>query len=192
MFLDIKLGLVWAFLVAIYFGKVITPEWLMMGIVFALLPDLDFWLEYIKRGTVGGKVIDLHRTLLHAPLTYIPIALFIGTYFGPAWMTLFALGVFGHHIHDSVGMGYGVRWLWPFSTHWYKFFSGKDGEIHYDFNHFLVSWTEEEMQELVHERGNDTWLKEDIGYMRRHWLSIVWKLILTIGIAILLVIALPI
>lgn len=191
MFLDIKLGLGWAFLVAIFFEKMITPEWLIAGVVFALLPDLDFWFEYIKRGTVGGKVIDLHRTLFHAPLIYIPVALFIGTYFGPAWMTLFALGVFGHFIHDSMGMGYGVRWLWPFTTSWYKFFSGKDGEIHYDLNHFFVSWSDEEMKKLVAERGNDNWIKENIGYMRRHWFSILFKLIVVIGAITLLIIALP-
>lgn len=192
MFLDLKLGLAWAFLVAIYFGKVITPEWLIMGVVFALLPDIDFWLEYIKRGTVGGKVIDLHRILFHAPLTYIPIALFIGTYFGSAWMYLFILGFLGHFIHDSMGMGYGVRWLWPLDTNWYKLFSSKDGEIHYDLDHLLVSWSNREMKKLVHERGNDHWMEEDLAYMRRHWLTIAWKFILTLGIVILLVAVLPI
>lgn len=191
MFLDIKLGLLWAFLVAILFEKVITPEWIIFGVVFALLPDIDFWLEYAKHGTVGGKVIDLHRTLLHAPLIYIPIALFIGTWYGPAWMTLFALGILGHHLHDSVGMGYGVRWLWPFTTRWYKFFSSKDGEIYYDFQHFFVSWSDEEMKALVDKRGNDNWLKEDLAYMRHHWKSILGKLIITIAAIALLIIVLP-
>lgn len=191
MFLDIKLGLIWAFLVALIFEQTITPGWLLAGVLFALLPDIDFWLEYWKRGTVGGKVIDLHRTLLHAPLTYIPVALFVGSIFGPAWMTLFALGVFGHHIHDSMGMGYGVRWLWPLSTRWYKLFSSKDGELHYDFDHFIVSWSDQEMHALVAERGNDNWIKEDLAYMRREWKSIALKLILTIIIVALLIIALP-
>ena len=191
MFLDIKLGLLWAFLVAILFEKVITPEWLILGVVFALLPDIDFWLEYIKRGTVGGTVIDLHRTFLHTPILYIPIILFIGTWYGPAWMVLFAFGVLGHHLHDSVGMGYGVRWLWPFTTHWYKFFSSKDGEIYYDFQHFFVSWSDEEMKALVKKRGNDNWLKKDLAYMRHHWKSILGKLMITIAAITLLIIVLP-
>lgn len=191
MFLDIKLGILWAFLVAILFEKIITPEWIIAGVVFALLPDIDFWLEYLKRGTVGGKLIDLHRTLLHAPMTYIPIALFIGTLHGPAWMMLFSLGVFGHFLHDSAGMGYGIRWFWPFTTRWYKFFSGKDGEIHYDFDHVLVSWSDEAMHELVARRGNDNWLKEDLDYTRHHWKDILGKLILTIVAITLLIIVLP-
>lgn len=191
MFLDIKLGILWAFFVALLFEKIITPEWILAGVVFALLPDIDFWFEYWKRGTVGGTIIDLHRTLLHAPMTYIPITLFVGTYHGPAWMTLFALGIFGHHLHDSVGMGYGVRWLWPFTDHWYKFFSDKDGEIHYDFRHFFVSWNDREMRELVAKRGNDNWLREDIAYIRRHWKSIIGKLIITLIGITLLIIVLP-
>ncbi len=191
MFLDIKLGLLWAFLLAILFEKIITPEWLIAGVMFALLPDIDFWLEYAKRGTVGGKVIDLHRTLFHAPITYIPIALFIGSYFGTEWMCLFAFGVSGHFIHDSMGMGYGVRWWWPYSTRWYKLFSSKDGEIYYNINHLFVSWSDEEMRKLVAKHGNDNWLKEDLAYMRRHWLSILFKLLVVLGSITLLIIALP-
>lgn len=191
MFLDIKLGLAWAFLLAIFFEKIITPEWLIAGVLFALLPDIDFWLEYAKRGTVGGKVIDLHRTLLHSPVTYIPLILFVGSYFGTEWMTLLAFGVFGHFIHDSMGMGYGIRWLWPFSTNWYKLFSNKAGEIYYDFDHFFVLWSDEEMKKLVAERGNDNWVKEEMGYMRHHWFSILWKLLVVLGAILLLIIALP-
>lgn len=192
MLLDIKLGLVWAIGLALLFNVTITVSWLMAGITCALLPDLDFWLEYARRGSVGGTVIDLHRTLLHAPLTYIPVALFIGSAFGPAWMTLFVLSVLGHHIHDSMGMGYGVRWLWPFSTRWYKLFSSKDGEIHYDFAHLFVSWSDEEMRALVARRGNDNWLHQDINYHLSHWRTALWKLSLTVIVVTLLIILLPV
>lgn len=192
MLLDIKLGLAWAIIVALLFDKTITAGWLAAGIAFALLPDLDFWLEYARRGTIGGKTIDLHRTLLHAPLTYIPVALIIEQFFGIAWMTLFAIGVLGHHIHDSMGMGYGVRFLWPFSTRWYKLFSSKDGELHYDLDHLFVSWSDEEMRTLVAERGNDTWLAEDIRYHRTHWRTALWKLALTAIVVTLLIILLPV
>lgn len=191
MFLDIKLGLLWAFLVGLLFGHPFTPLWILAGVGFALLPDLDFWIEYLKRGTVGGKVIDLHRTLLHTPLTYLPVTLFVGSWFGPAWMTLFALGVFGHHVHDSMGMGYGIRWLWPLSTRWYKLFSGKDGEIHYDHHHLLASWDAEEMKTLVAERGNDHWIEEESAYMRREWKKIVGRLCLMVVVIVLLIAILP-
>ncbi len=186
MFLDIKLGLLWAFLVGLFFEQTLTPGWLLAGVVFALLPDIDFWIEYFQRGTVGGKVIGAHRTWLHNPISYIPIVLLIGTFFEPAWMMLFALGVFGHFVHDLSGMGYGVRLFWPFSPRWYKFFSAKDGEIHYDLDHLVVSWSPEEMTRLVAARGNDNWIKEDLHYLYAHRLSIVLRLLATlVGIGVL-------
>lgn len=186
MFLDIKLGLLWAFLVGLLFEQALTPGWIIAGVVFALLPDIDFWIEYIERGTVGGKIIGAHRTLLHNPIPYIPVALFVGTFFGPAWMTLFGVGVLGHFAHDLSGMGYGIRLLWPFSDRWYKFFSGKDGEIHYDWQHLFISWSPEEMTALVATRGNDNWIREELHYMSSHRLSIFLKLLLTVvGIGVL-------
>lgn len=177
MFLDIKLGLLWAFLVGLFFEQALTPEWILSGIAFALLPDLDFWIEYAERGTVGGKIIGAHRTLFHNPIPYIPAALFVGTFFGPAWMTLFALGVFGHFVHDLSGMGYGIRLFWPFSDRWYKFFSSKDGAIHYDREHLFVSWSPAEMTTLVTTHGNDNWIEQELRYMYEHRLSILLKLL---------------
>lgn len=189
MFLDIKLGLLWAFLTGFLFGQELTSGWMLAGVVFALLPDIDFWIEYAMRGTVGGTVIGAHRLLLHNPIPYIPIALLVGTLSGPAWMMLFTLGVFGHFVHDLSGMGYGIRLFWPFSDHWYKFFSSKDGEIHYDFDHFITSWSPEEMKALVARRGNDNWIKEELQYMYAHRLSILLKLLATlVGIGILVAI----
>ena len=189
MFLDIKLGLLWAFLAGLFFEQALTPGWILAGVIFALLPDIDVWIEYAERGTVGGKVIGAHRSLLHNPIPYIPAALFVGTFFGPAWMTLFALGVFGHFAHDLSGMGYGIRIFWPFSDRWYKLFSGKDGGIRYDFDHLVVSWSPEEMRTLVAERGNDNWIQEDLRYIYEHRLSIFLKLLaLLVGIGALVAI----
>lgn len=186
MFLDLKLGLLWAFLIGLYFEQTLSPVWILSGVVFALLPDIDFWIEYIERGTVGGKTIGAHRTFLHNPLPYIPIAVLIGLLYDLPWMALFSAGVMGHFIHDLSGMGYGIRPFWPFSNRWYKFFSAKDGEIHYDFKHFVVSWSPEEMKTLVANRGNDNWIKEELWYMYEHRFAIFIKLLLTlIGIGVL-------
>ncbi len=177
MFLDLKLGILWALLIGFVFGEPITLLWVFLGVCFALLPDIDFWIELIQRGTVGGKTLGAHRTLLHNPLTYIPVTLFVGSLFGPALMTLFGLGVFGHFVHDSMGMGFGVRWLWPFSLNFHKFFSDREGNIRYDIKHFFVSWPPEEMQRVITEKGNDNWLKEDLEYSKNHAFSIGLKFV---------------
>jgi hypothetical protein len=181
MFLDFKLGILWPVLVGILFQEPITFTWLLAGVFFALLPDIDFWIELIQRGTVGGKIIGAHRTLLHNPLVYVPVILFVGSFFGPAWMTLFGLGVFGHFIHDSMGMGYGVRWLWPFSNHWFKIFSDIEGNIHYDLRHLRpISCSPETMAKLIGEKGNESWLKEELQYAKKHAFSIGFKFALFI------------
>lgn len=188
MFLDIKLGLLWSVIVVFIFDISPTPILFGLGILFALLPDIDFWVELAERGTVGGKYLGAHRTLLHHPLVYIPLAIFIASFFDWTWATLFALGVFGHFIHDSMGMGYGIRWLWPLSSRWYKLFSDHNGGIRYDFKHFLASWSDEEMRALIRERGNDNWLKEDIAYARANLPTIIGKMLLFIfGTVVLLV-----
>ena len=181
MFLDFKLGLLWSALIDFIFHLPLSLPWFLAGIVFAFLPDIDFWIELAQRGTVGGKTLGAHRTLLHNPILYLPLALFIGAFFGTAWMLLFVLGVFGHFIHDSMGMGFGVRWLWPFSTRYYKIFSDRSGNIHYDIAHLMpLSWTPEEVAVVIQEKGNDNWLREDMTYMRNHAFSIVIRFILFI------------
>ena len=187
MFLDIKLGLLWAILIAIIFDRTLTPLWFLSGVLFALLPDTDFWIEYAMRGTVGGKTMGAHRSLLHNPLPYIPITLFVGTFFGPAWMTLFAFGVFGHFAHDFSGMGLGIQAFWPLSERWYKLFSSKDGEIHYDMNHLYCSWSQTEIKALVSKRGNDNWIHEELRYMKEHRIDIFMKLcVVILGIMVLI------
>lgn len=183
MLFDIKLGILWAILSGVLFDMPLSFSWFFGGVLFALLPDLDFWVEYAKRGTVGGKVLGAHRTLLHNPLLYIPIALFIGAAAGDAWMTLFIMGVLGHFVHDSLGMGLGVRWLWPFSEKFYKIFSDKDGNIHYDRAHLTpVSWTTAEVQEILKKKGNDNWLREDLVYHLKRWPTHLWKFMLLLVI----------
>jgi LexA-binding, inner membrane-associated putative hydrolase len=191
MFLDIKLGLAWAFLVALAFDHPLTAAWILWGVVFALLPDIDFWIELARRKTVGGKVLAEHRTLLHNPIPYIPVALFVGTFFGPAWMTLFSLGIVGHFLHDSMGMGWGIRWLWPFSERWFKLFSDREGAVHFDRSHLLVTWSDRELRELVAQQGNDGWLREDIDYAKTHWRLIALRLSLAIVAIAALVAVLP-
>lgn len=173
MFLDILLGTFWAFLTATVFEVSLTPSWVFLGIVFAVLPDLDFWIEYLRRGTVGGKTLGDHRVLTHIPLLFVIPAILLFIYGGVALGTLFVLGVYGHFVHDATGMGYGYRLFYPFSPFFYKFFSDKEGNIYRDRGHFVVRWTRTEVEALHARYGNDRWLQDDIRYHLTH----PWKLV---------------
>lgn len=185
MFLDILLGTFWAFLTSVVFGVPLTPLWIVAGIVFAVLPDIDFWVEYLRRGTVGGKTLGDHRVLTHIPILFFIPAILLFLYAGPAWGTLFVLGVYGHFVHDATGMGYGYRLFYPLSPFFYKFFSDAHGNISYTREHFMVRWTRAEVEALHQQHGNDQWLQADI----RYHLSHPWKLLreLLILLIILLV-----
>lgn len=181
MFLDILLGIYWATLTSIVFQVPLNLVWITFGILFALLPDIDFWVEYIRRrGKVGGKTLDQHRVLTHIPLLFLPIGIIIFALAGPAIGVLYFLGVTGHFIHDSVGMGYGYRLLYPYSNLFFKFFSDQDGNVSYTWKHFMIRWTEAEVRALHQKHGNDNWLEDDIRYHLRHWLILLWQFSLVI------------
>lgn len=185
MFLDILLGLFWATVTSFAFHVPLTPWWLFLGVLFAFLPDLDFWIEFIKRGTVGGKTLGAHRVLTHLPLLFVIPALLLFIYGSPALGTLFILGIYGHFLHDSAGMGYGYRLLYPFSPLFYKFFSDKEGNIIYTRKHFMVRWTRTEVEALHQKHGNDDWLQDDIQYHLTHWRELLLQVIILIFVIIL-------
>ena len=168
MFLDILLGLLWASLTSFIFAIPLTPWWLFLGVVFALLPDIDFLVEYLRRGTVGGKTLGDHRVLTHIPLLFVVPALLLFFFGSAALGTLFVLGVYGHFIHDATGMGYGYRLFYPFSPLFYKFFSDREGTIYRDRRHIMVRWKREEVEALHQKYGNDHWLQDDIAYHLHH------------------------
>ena len=121
MLLDVGLGVLVSIVVSRLFSFPLTPGFVVGSIVFAFLVDLDF-LFHITRGS-SHRNAHRHRDLLHLPLLYIPAGSLI-TYFlgGTPWGLAFALSSLGHFIHDSIGIGWGVQWLRPFTDNHYSFF----------------------------------------------------------------------
>ncbi|MEI9966249.1 MAG: metal-dependent hydrolase [Candidatus Moraniibacteriota bacterium] len=177
MFKDILLGILWAFLVSTLFHFPLTFSWVLLGILFALLPDIDFFVEYFKRGTVGGKTLGAHRMLTHIPLLFVPLGLILFFLFGSAVTLLFALGIIGHFLHDSRGMGYGYRFFYPFDKHFYKFFSDSEGHVSYAARDFLRRWSESEVRTLHQRFGNDNWIRDDWKWHKKHLPALLLKLL---------------
>lgn len=186
---DIGFGFLIAVITAHVFGVPITTTLVIICSIAALLPDIDFLVEFFRHGSVGGTVIREHRELLHFPITFIPFIALVWVLFGSVWGFVFLMGTLTHFLHDTVGIGWGIKWFWPISTRAYKLFSDERGRPAWT----ATSWSAEEMPRLAKEHGVEHWIR-DI-YLKpfsgntEGWLSLVniieW-LIFLVGLGVLL------
>ncbi len=174
---DIIAGIVLAHLVGLLLGFDPSITHVLMGIAFALLPDLDFVYHYLRTSQVSaykGHIED-HRDGLHYPLLYIPIGTtLIFLLYTDAWALLFCLCSLSHFLHDSVGIGWGIKWLFPFTSKNYKFFCEKDGKLS---SKLIVFWTQSELREMIYVKGDKNWIT-----------NLFWKPIKTGHLNVMLVI----
>lgn len=177
MFADIGIGIVIAVLAAKIFGLEVT-KWLVLGaVVLALLPDADFIVSLFKQTNLPGKWDYLHRDLFHVPLLYIPIGAIIAWQFGKEWVFIFIMASLWHFVHDTILLGWGVKWLYPFSN---KNFIVYQGDMHKWFLWISPS----ELAELVKEYGKDNWIRHY--YLSGHPLGVIEFLLFIGAIALLL------
>ena len=180
MFLDIGVGILLSIILSNFFGVDLSSQLILAGVGFSLLPDLDIFVELAKRGRIGGRVQGHHRELTHFPLTYLPVLLLIYWFLGQVYAALFGLAVLAHFLHDGVGMGWGIKWWWPFSSRSYKFFSEKNGRFSLKF---LVSWSPNELKEVIHRHGDDHWLRNF--YLKLHPIAVFEFLFFVLALIIL-------
>jgi len=152
---DIGLG----FLIAVFVSHFFHFEPSMLFIVFcvcaALLPDIDFIAELLIHKDIAGKEIRVHREMLHYPITYIPLIILAYLIVGPQWGIALGLGILTHFLHDSIGIGFGIAWIWPFSKRNYKFFAAPNGYISWNL---LQSWAHSDLGKLARDWGIDDWV----------------------------------
>ena len=128
--LDIGVGILLALGVAEYFSVEATPFFIVFGVAAVLLPDVD-----IITIPLFGKWH--HRTHTHFPLTYIPLIALAFVFLLAPYAVLFALAVLAHFIHDTLGLGFGIRWLWPFSQRRFLFLVPQDTGEHWVQQYYL-------------------------------------------------------
>lgn len=123
MLLDIALGIFAAIVTGEIFSVPVGWSMVLGGIFFAVLPDLDFILVYLTKGRSRVMYEDAyqHRIFPHKPLVFIPLGMAAISFFSLSWAILFGLGIFFHLLHDSIGIGRGIQWLYPFSKKHFVF-----------------------------------------------------------------------
>jgi len=160
MFADLASAIFTAIFVSWFLATPLTYGIVAGAIAFAFLPDIDY-LAHLSRGGTSRNA-HRHRELLHYPLLYIPAGAMIASVFGAPWVLLFAIASFLHFLHDSIGIGWGVQWLYPFRKDHYTFL------YRYQPRHKeplprrwapILVWKHEDIDTLAARYGDENWIR---------------------------------
>lgn len=135
MFMDIGFGILLSMGASQIFEVPLTPALLALGIISALLPDIDMLWFGINR-LLGSRQHD-HRSFTHYPLLYMPAIGAVYALFGGLIASVVAAGVALHLIHDTIGLGHGIAWLAPFSYRKYRILPVPPGDGRWIRNYYL-------------------------------------------------------
>lgn len=182
MFLDIGTGILISVFISKIFDFPLTWIFISAGIIFSLLMDVDF-LFHLGAGK-GTKKAHEHRYLLHYPLIYIPAGMFALYFYNPAVSLLFGLCSFIHFLHDSIGIGWGVQWLYPFNTNHFAFlylYQPRDKEK--IPGKLMYIWKHKEINNLDEKYGDENWIRNI--YYKWHPYAIVEFIVFIMSLAVL-------
>jgi membrane-bound metal-dependent hydrolase YbcI (DUF457 family) len=164
MFLDIGVGILSAIFVSGYFNIHLSDLLVIGGILFALGPDADFILHFFKSGI--SREDYQHRNMIHYPLLYLPIGTAIAYLLGgEVWAVLFFIASTLHFLHDSIAIGWGIKWLYPFSNKNYVFLYHYSKVKKKGLRKLVLALDRDSLAQAVEEHWDDDWLR-DIYY---HW-----------------------
>lgn len=172
MFLDIAVGILLSIGASWYFNVELTFILILTSVLFALSPDIDFLWMLSRMGIT--KITYKHREILHYPLIFLPIGAIVLIPFGKIFVVIFILAAFWHFLNDTLTIGWGVQWFWPFSKKYYKLLGGM---IYQTLDKpklplkFFYAWTPEEVEGIELKHGDPNWLKNI--YLRFHPMAII-------------------
>src|SRR5581483_9803752 len=183
MFLDIGVGILVALLVGSLHGVKVSLSFIVAGIVFSLLPDLDFIISAIAHRSFKNGAAR-HRAQLHLPLLYIPVGTILLLFFSIPLAELFFLVSLAHFLHDSIGVGWGVQWLYPFSKDHYSFlyiykpaFRAKKLP-----RKLFYVWKNDQIEQLDAEFGDRDWVRHIYG--GQHWYAVLEEVVLVVSVIV--------
>lgn len=133
--MDIAYGIFFAWFISKIMSHPISIWTYGFGICLALSPDLDVLFQ-------KKEINSEHRDIgLHYPIIIVFIFLF--SFISFFWTLLASFCLLAHFVHDSIGEGPGLKWLWPFSQRHYKFFEKANGK-----RNFIRSLTPDEVKQM--------------------------------------------
>lgn len=112
-------------IVAYLLGVPLTMGQEILLILFSVLPDFDYLLNWGYRTITGMRFhagVNHHEWASHWPISYIPLALlFISI--PNTYTALMLFGVISHLVMDTIACSWGVMWLYPFKRTWFNYFA---------------------------------------------------------------------
>lgn len=184
MMLDIGVGILLSIWIGTAWSALIDGIWVASGIFFALSPDADYLVHLLSGGS--SRNAHKHRDLFHRPLLFIPLGMVLLSPLGAAWPVLFGVGALAHFIHDSIGIGWGVQWFWPFRDEHYGLFYHTQPPKHRNAKlprKLLYIWGHDKIDEINARYGDEEWIKNI--YLHWHPYAIVEFLVFLAAVVVL-------
>lgn len=154
--LDVGVGLILGVLLSQ--ASTLPYSWcLLIGVIAALLPDIDYVWSFIhpKR-----KTDTTHRDLLHYPLLFIPAVGLLGLLMSRQISVILMAGAFAHFVHDSFGVGFGLKWLFPLTRKSYMFlFQASTPRNKTMPKKLLYAWDDKERATMIKQYGYSNWIR---------------------------------
>lgn len=158
MLFDIGIGIIIGVLFHSTSDVFTLSTFVSVGILFSLLPDIDFPIHFLRGGTFENEY--KHRNLLHVPLLLWPIGSAVVYLINPILVPMFLVGTLIHFMHDSVGIGWGVRWFYPFSkTHYAFLYRVRTGTFTEIPKQLVYAWTPEQVDEYAEVYHDEDWIR---------------------------------
>jgi len=178
--LDLGAGLLLGLLAEFLFDRPVGLMLPFAGALLTLIPDIDFLVHLARMRT--SKHAEHHREILHIPFLYIPTGLVACIPLGEPWLFLFASASIVHFLHDSIGIGWGVPWLYPFTDDAYSFF------YHLENNsrkpklprRLIYVWRRNQISNMAHTYGDENWIRSI--YFKLHPYALIELLVFAIGL----------
>lgn len=102
---------------------------------------------------------------------------------GNVWVFAFFISSLLHFVHDSIAVGWGIKWLYPFSKNNYAFlylYSKKDKQ---GLRKLIFSFNKDNLPKYVDEHGDKDWVKNI--YYNWHPIAIIEFIFFLISLTIL-------
>ena len=166
MLLDIAIGLLLA-MIALPHSPWGGLLWLSVyTVTFSLVPDLDVMLSRLT-----GVSPSRHREILHKPLVLLPTVFFVISLFDVSLATIAIVALLLHYVHDSIGIGWGVQWVYPISKDSFSFLYHLPGGTRRMKRRLLYRWPHGRIEALATKYGDPHWFRNI--YLRWHPYAII-------------------